>query len=271
MNIRRVLILGAAGYLAGFIIERLRAGCDLTLADIVEPAGEAAAGLPFLRTDVTAAEEVARACEGQEAVVHLVALVRERFDKPPPLFADVMVRGTWNVAEACVQRGVKRLVNISSIVACGWPARVDRPYRVGDPAQFGARDLSYCLAKSLGERIGDAYHQAHGLSVIHLRPGVIAGDGLNPGPQPPGATDACACSASAGAAMSVHSAQPQDFWFVYVDPRDVAQAVECALQTNVARGCYNIVAGRDDALFDWRPARDEIGYQPQHNWPEIQT
>lgn len=251
MNIHRVLILGAAGYLAGFVIQRLRARYDLTLADIAEPSGEAAAGLPFLRTDVTDAEAVARACAGQDALVRLVALVRERFDKPPPLFADVMVKGTWNVAEGCVQRGVKRLVNIPSIVACGWPARADRPYRVGDPAQFGARDLFYCLAKSLGEQIGDAYHQAHGLSVIHLRPGVIAGDGLNPGPQSP--------------------AQPQRFWFVYVDPRDVAQAVERALRTEVARGCYHIVAGRDDALFDWRPARDEIGYRPQYNWPEIQA
>lgn len=246
MGISKVLITGAAGYQAGFIIERLRERYELTLFDRAEPQFD----LPFVRGDVTDYADVERACAGQQAVVHLVALVRERFDKPPWLFADVMVKGTWHVAEACVKQGVQRLVNVSSIVAIGWPERADRPYRVGDPARFRANDLSYCLAKHLGEEIGRAYHQAHGLRVIHLRPGVIAGDGLNPGPQPP--------------------ADPVQPWFLYVDPRDVAQAVDRALETDVPHGCYNIVAGRRDSLFDWTQARDEIGYRPEHNWPEIE-
>jgi nucleoside-diphosphate-sugar epimerase len=246
--IHRVLITGAAGYLAGFVIQRLRSRYALTLMDRVAPKAECA-DLPFLRADITSYDDVARACTGQDAVVHLVALVRERFDKPHGLFADVMVKGTWNVAEACVRQGARRLVNVSSIVAMGWPAETNRPYRVGEGTHFRAGDLYYALSKHLGEEIGQAYHQAHGLSVIHLRPGVIAGDGLNPGPQPPGA--------------------PRGPWFVYVDPRDIAQAVECALETDLSYGCYQIVAGRRDALFDWVTARRELGYCPEHNWPEI--
>ena len=72
--------------------------------------------------------------------------------------------------------------------------------------QFNSGGLYYALAKYLGEQVGEAYYQAHGLSVIHLRPGVIAGDGHNPGPQAPD--------------------NPTEPWFVYVDPRDVAQSVE---------------------------------------------
>jgi len=248
MKIEKVLITGAAGYLAGFVIERLRARYELTLTDRVDPRPEHE-GLPFIRGDVTFYPDVDRACMAQDAVVHLVALVRERFDKPPWHFADVMVKGTWNIAEACVKRGVKRLVNISSIVACGWPLGNDQPYRVGDPSRFTAGDLYYCLAKHLGEQIGQAYHQAHNLSVIHLRPGVIAGDGLNTGPKAP-----------------EHWFKP---WFVYVDPRDVAQAVELALKTDIPYGCYNILARRRDALFDWKQAAEELGYRPEHNWPEI--
>jgi len=165
------------------------------------------------------------------------------------LFSDVMVKGTWNITEACVKQGVKRLVNISSIVACGWPLGSDQPYRVDDPSRFRPGDLSYCLAKHVGEQVGYAYHQAYGLSVIHLRPGVIAGDGLNPGPKAP--------------------EDPRKPWFVYVDPRDIAQAVERALETDVAYGCYQIVAGRRDTLFDWAQAAQELGYRPEHNWPEI--
>ena len=242
-----ILITGAAGYQAGFIIDRLRENHELTLFDRVQPVRDGR----FVSGDITDAAAVCRASAGQDAVVHLVALVRERAGKPQTLFADVMVKGTWNVAEACVQAGVERLVNISSVVAIGSPANADRAYAVGDPSRFGAGDLFYCLAKHLGEEIGRAYHQAHGLRVINLRPGVIAGDGLNPGPaRPDGNTGAP--------------------WFIYVHPGDVARAVELALVRNEApSGTYNVVAGHPESRFDWRATAEALGYEPQHNWEEL--
>jgi UDP-glucose 4-epimerase len=248
MKPERILLTGGAGFLSSFVIERLRPRFALTLFDRIAPSHEV--GLPFIQGDVTSYHDIEAACVGQEAVVHTIALVRERFGMPAEAYADVMVKGTWNLAEACIKQGIKRLVNISSIVACGWPETEDRPCRTKDAPHFRAGDLHYCLAKHLGEEIGAAYHQAHGLSVIHLRPGVIAGDGVNP------------ASPSAPAVPAQH-------WFVYVDPRDVAQAVELALTTERSYGCYNIVAGRRDSLFDWITARNELGYQPEHNWPEI--
>jgi nucleoside-diphosphate-sugar epimerase len=249
MKIENILITGASGYLAGFVIERLRPKYKLTLTDRVEP-GPDRRDLPFILGDITSQATVEKACEGRDAVVHLVALVRERFDKPVSLYADVIVKGTWTVADACVKQGVKRLVNISSIATCPPSPDGGLPYRVGDPFQFRTGDLYYSLAKYLGEQIGLAYHQAYGLSVIHLRPGVIAGDGLNRGPQAPEA--------------------PTAPWFVYVDPRDVAQAVERAIETQeVSYGVYNVVAGREDARFEWLQTAEELGYSPEYNWPEI--
>ena len=94
MTIKKILITGAAGYLAGFIIERLWPKYELTLTDRVELPLDRQ-DLPFVQGDITTYVDIERACEGQDAVVHLVALVRERFDKPLWLFADVMVKGTW--------------------------------------------------------------------------------------------------------------------------------------------------------------------------------
>ena len=37
MTIKKILITGAAGYLAGFIIERLRSKYELTLTDRIDP------------------------------------------------------------------------------------------------------------------------------------------------------------------------------------------------------------------------------------------
>ena len=248
-TIEKILITGASGYLAQFIINRLHDTYELTLTDIVEP-DQVPANTTFIKTDVTNASEIEAACAGQDAVVHLVALVRGRSDKPLSLFADVMVKGTWNVAEACVRQGVQKLVNISSISACPPAPSAKLPYEVSDDFQFGPGDLYYALSKYLGERIGAAYHQAHGLDVIHVRPGVIAGDGQNPGPAAPDVVT--------------------DPWFVYVDPRDVAQCVARAIETETVKyGAYNAVAGRTDSRFAWQQAQDDLGYSPEHNWPEI--
>ena len=57
---------------------------------------------------------------------------------------------------------------------------------------------------------------------------------------------------------------------MYVDPRDVAQAVELAIETqDVMYGSYNVVAGREDSQFDWKRTVEELGYRPEHNWHEI--
>ena len=57
---------------------------------------------------------------------------------------------------------------------------------------------------------------------------------------------------------------------MYVDPRDVAQAVELAIETqDVMYGSYHVVAGREDSRFDWKQTAQELGYRPKHNWDEI--
>ena len=243
---QNVLITGGAGYLAGHIRARLQPDYVLTLFDRVPVAD----GCRSIIGDITDPGAVLAACRGQDAVVHTVALVRGRADKPAGMFADVVVKGTWVLLEACAAQGVSRVVNISSIIADGMPSVRSRPYAVGDPPRYAKGDLFYCVSKKLAETLGNAYVQAHDLTVIHLRPGVIDGDGANPPltRSPEGVS------------------QP---WFIHVDPRDVAQAVECALRTDVRSGTYHIVAGRGDSLFDWWTAAREMGYDPRHNWPSI--
>lgn len=258
--LRKVLITGASGYLASFVLRRLRSMFELTLFDRVAPRAEFA-DLAFIMGDITDAGAVHRACVGQDAVIHLVSLVRERFGMPPGVFADVIVKGTWHVAHACADARVRRLVNISSI-SVSWPrlqlptmtlAKEDAPSApipASIPPCFTTVDLQYRLSKVLAEKICDAYHDAHGLEVIHLRPGPVVGDGLT---APPGPDDS---KYSAGR-------------FFHVDPRDVAQAIQAALTSQTSHGRYAIVAGRTDSLFEWESAAREIGYAPEHNWPEI--
>ena len=243
---RKILITGGSGYLGGFVIEQLSDNYELTVFDQVQPARD----VQFIKGDITRYEDINAACQGQDAVVHLIALVRGRSAKTHEHFADIMVKGTWNVAAACVNNEICRLVNISSIIAIGPPQPRDIPFCESDRADFKAGDLYYCLSKNLCEHIGNAYHQAHGLNVIHIRPGVIEGDGSNPGPKEP--------------------EKPGQPWFIYVSPKDVAQAVQGALEAEVTNGTYNVVAGRQDSLYDISSARRDLGFDPKFNWPEIE-
>lgn len=244
----KVLITGAAGFQAEFVIEHLRAKHELTLFDIVEMQTPH----KFIKGDITKYEDVEKACQGQDAVVHVVALVRGRQDKPIKTFADVMVTGAWHVAEACAKVGVKRLVNISSIAVTGWPKDNNHCCKAADHCGFRKQDLYYAVAKNLGEAVMRAYREAHGLSIINLRPGVIANDGVNGEPQPYKCT------------------VPLKHRFVYVHPEDVAQAVVLAVETEkVQNGDYYIVAGRKDSWFDWKEPAEALGYKPRHNWEDL--
>jgi len=243
----KVLITGAAGFQAKSVIERLEKKHELTLFDRAPMETEHR----FIQGDITNYDDVLAACQGQDVVVHMVALVRGRSKNSVSDFADIMVKGTWHVAEACSKSRVKRLVNFSSIAATGWPDDNDHCYKAADHCGFRAADLWYAVAKYLGECVTRAYREAHGMSIINLRPGVIANDGANGEPQP-------------------YEGDPLKYRFVYVHAEDVAQSVVLAVETEkVDYGSYYIVAGREDSWFDWRePARD-LGYKPQHNWEDL--
>lgn len=246
----KVLITGAAGYLGGELVRALGEDHELTLCDLRRP-DDAADDPRWVTGDVTELNGLRSIVAGNEAVVHTVALVRGRWEQPLDRFVDVMVKGTWNIAQACAEEGVSRLVNISSIAAPGIPPSSDRMVRNDESVPLGQADLFYGLSKRLGEQIVNTYGESYPeLATVNIRPGVIAGDGANPGPARDSAT--------------------APHWFIYVDVRDVAQAVRGSLATTPApRGSYAIVAGRDDALYDWRDAAEKIGYVSEYTWPEL--
>ena len=57
MSIEKILITGASGYLAQFIIDQLHSEYQLTLTDLVEP-DRAFANTTFIKADVTNAAEI---------------------------------------------------------------------------------------------------------------------------------------------------------------------------------------------------------------------
>lgn len=150
-----VLVSGGTGFVGSHIVPALvKAGHRVRcLARRPENAGELKTpGVEFAPGDVTRPESLESAMQGVEAVVHLVAVIRERRGAS---FQDINVEGTRNMARAARNAGVKRFVHLSAL-----GANPDPKYR-------------YTCSKWLGEEAV----RASGLDFVILRPPVIFGRG----------------------------------------------------------------------------------------------
>jgi hypothetical protein len=62
-------------------------------------------------------------------------------------------------------------------------------------------------------------------------------------------------------------------WFLRKDASGgpiVEQAIEGALRaTDLRQSSYFVVAGHPEAAYDTAAARRDLGYAPEHNWPEL--
>ncbi len=161
----KVLITGAAGEIGRRLTKALETTHDLRLADIRPIAGDSR----YVAVDVTRPDEVRRAMDGIEAVVHLAIASGHEGEYDDPEFNqlrfDVNVRGTWNVLEAARVAGVRRFVHTSSLmVVWGY----EPPVQVAGDAP-ARRVGAYAVTKHLGEILCEHIARTHDLSVVCLR------------------------------------------------------------------------------------------------------
>jgi len=152
---KNVLVLGGTGFVGRHVCEALnRAGVYVTVATRRLPA-RSVQMLPFVtvvQTDVHDPQALTALVRGHDAVVNLVAILhgdRASFDK-------VHVQLPRQIAHACVQAGVRRMLHVSALGA----------------DQQGPS--LYQRSKAQGEAALQS-EVVHGLQLTVLRPGVIFG------------------------------------------------------------------------------------------------
>jgi NADH dehydrogenase len=109
-----VLVTGGTGFIGPHVVHALRARETPVRALVRNPAGAsrlAAWGADLAVGDVTDPASLRSACEGVDAVVHLVAIIRGR----PADFEHVMAEGTRNVVAAAQEAGARRFVLASAL------------------------------------------------------------------------------------------------------------------------------------------------------------
>jgi UDP-glucose 4-epimerase len=114
--------------------------------------------------DVLQTDILHSAFDGADGIFHFAALWLLQCHEFPRSAFDVNVRGTFNVMEACVAKGVTRLVASSSASVYGdavtEPMYEDHPYN---------NKNFYGATKICGEALLRAYHHRYGLDYVGLR------------------------------------------------------------------------------------------------------
>ncbi len=170
----KALVTGATGFLGRTLVRRLHGmGWDVTaLGRNPKKLNELEdAGIRPLRADIRKKDQVFDALKEQEIVFHCAAF-------PSPwgnyeLFYQANVIGTRNVAQACLENKVKRLVYVSTpSIYFTYNSRMN--VKESDPLPEPISN--YARTKLLAEEEIDKGF-AHGLAVISIRPRALFGEG----------------------------------------------------------------------------------------------
>jgi len=172
----RVLITGASGFLGSHLCgSMVAAGHDVRVLRRATSSPAALAGLDLevVIGDVTDPDSVRRAVSGCDSVVHAAANIQywgggqEEQDR-------VNVGGTRAVARACREKGVRRLVHVSSVAAIGIPADPAHPADEGFTFNLHDAGLPYHLSKWQAERTV-LEEVERGLDAVIVNPASIFG------------------------------------------------------------------------------------------------
>lgn len=110
----KILVTGGTGFVGSYVVPRLReAGHTIRLIvrDPTRLPAHAQGGVEVVEGDVSRPDTLAPAVAGVDAVVHLVAIIRERGGAT---FERINYQGTVNIVDAALAAGVRRFVQMSA-------------------------------------------------------------------------------------------------------------------------------------------------------------
>lgn len=244
---------------------------------------------PFIQGDVTNKEDVFKAVEGVDAIVHAAALHGIHLSKySRDHFWQLNVEGTYNVYEAAQQFGVNKVLLCSTMGVYGESVKVPEDH-------FGivTEDLPelpgdfYGLSKTLCEEIAQFYNRRHGIQTIAYRLGMFVPENfmrygfrlLKGGVDDRDVAQAFLLGLEnktiAFDAFNIMAEVPfskEEFTSWRKDPKTLAETYFPGISELVGQHGENV----DELLNMWghvywsiNKAKDLLGYQPKYNFPEF--
>ncbi|MCK9409829.1 MAG: NAD(P)-dependent oxidoreductase [Bacteroidetes bacterium] len=165
----KILVTGGSGMVGKYIVEELLRGHHTVgVVDLKTPLNDR---VTFHQIDILNLDELTQSFKGYDAVIHTAGIPHPLNDPAERVFS-VNVNGTFNVLEAAVRNGIKKVVFTSSESTLGFafmnnrmvpeyiPIDEQHPMRPQDP---------YGLSKVIGEQICRTYSARYGIRTVCLR------------------------------------------------------------------------------------------------------
>jgi UDP-glucose 4-epimerase len=126
--------------------------------------------------DIRDITQVRKLVDGIDVVIHMAAILTDT-PTDQELIYSVNIQGTWNILMACMEAGVSRLINFSSIQALGHSNSAHTAIYFPIDDQVPRQPASpYQISKHVGEEMCQAFTVQsdgsfhHEMTIISLRP-----------------------------------------------------------------------------------------------------
>ena len=171
----KVLVIGACGQVGTELVENIQnihGSSRVVASDIKTPTNEVFLNSEFVHLNVLDKVQIKEVFQTHKPTIvyHLAALLSATAEENPKFGWELNMDGTFNIFDACIDHGVKRIFWPSSIAVFGpTTPRVNTPQStILEP------NTIYGITKLAGERYCEYYFNRYNLDVRSIRyPGLI--------------------------------------------------------------------------------------------------
>lgn len=240
----KILVIGGAGFIGSFVVSELlkEQVAEVVVYDnfargqkdyLTEQLKDPRCTIFPIGGDVREIDILNAAIKGKDYVICLAAMWLLHCKDYPRTAFDVNIAGTFNVLEACVANGVKKLIWSSSASVYG--DAVELPMTESHP--FNNKNF-YGATKIAGEAMAAAFNDRYGLQVIGLRYMNVYGPHQDQTAAYTGVVPIMLNKIEANESPTINGDGSQAYDFIYVE--DVARCNVQALKSDVSFGMYNV-------------------------------
>ena len=249
----KVLVTGGAGAIGSNVTDELvLAGAEeiIVLDTLVRGRRENLAWalengpVTLVEGDICDRDLVRRLTEGADVVFHLAALRITQCAEEPRLANEILVNGAYNVFEAAIEAGVRRVVASSSASVYG----LAEEFPTNESHHPYANDTIYGAAKAYNEALLRSMHAMSGLDYVALRYFNVYGPRMDVHGLYTEVLVRWMERIAAGQAPLILGTGEQTMDFVYIG--DVARSNLLAAQSDVTDAVFNVASGAETSLLE---------------------